>query len=315
MRRNGWTSKSLLAMLVLLLLAPLAAWPQTPSSEMKASCNWTPGVYTLGQPVILEILLPAESSSYFLTGLPAVGEEWGAARLRSITATPPSSYPGEIQVKAEMQIFAVGDVTLPPRLVAVNTASAAKTFTAAPPPLKIQAMLKEGEAPPPPAGLLSLPEPFPWGFVLLGIVLLVAALSLVFWLVRRRARPAALPPPPRVLDPDAWIRGEIERLLASTGDATARYSAISRVLREYLEIKTGLPFPDWTTSEAKRASLEMPRFEGEPGIALGWVLSLCDQVKFAKYIPSAEEEAALRPKATAIIEAAMRQEAASVEAA
>lgn len=307
--------RTLFALLAMISLAPLVALPQAPAATPAASCSWTPGVYTLGQPVILKIALPAESSSYFLTGLPAVGDEWGPARLSSITTTQPSSFPGEIQVKAEMQIFGVGDVTLPPRLIAVNTASAAKTFAAAPPPIKIQAMLKEGAAPPPPAGLLSLPEPFPWGFVLLGVVLLIAVLSLVFWLVRRRARPAALPPPPRILDPDAWIRSEVERLLASTGDATARYSAISRVLREYLEIKTELPFPDWTTSEARRASLDMPRFEGEPGIALGWVLSLCDQVKFAKYIPAAEEEAALRPKATAIIEAAMREEPASVEAA
>ncbi len=303
-------------MLVLILLAPLAAWSQTPATAPSAACGWAPGVYTLGQPVVLEISLPADGPSYFLTGLPAAGEEWGAARLRSVKTVEPSSYPGQIQVSAELQVFAVGDVTLPARFVSVNTASAVKTFTIAPPAIKIQRMLQEGAAPPPPAGLLPLPAPFPWGWVIAGVVLLFAALSLAIWLVRRRARPAALPPPPRILDPDAWIRGEVERLLSSAQDASARYAALSKVLREYLEIKTGLPFPDWTTSEARGAAFSLRRFEGEPSLALVWALSLCDQVKFAKYHPTPEEEAAIRPRIAAVIEAAMSKEAlASGEAA
>ncbi len=152
-------------------VAPAAALAQSPAPAPSAECSWTPGVYTLGQPIVLEIYLPVDNSSFFLTGLPAAGEQWGAAILRSVTTTPPSSFPGEAKVKAELQLFAVGDVTLPARLISVNTASAAKTFSAAPPPIKIQRLLKEGAAPPPPAGLLPLPAPFPWNWVLFGVLL------------------------------------------------------------------------------------------------------------------------------------------------
>ncbi len=292
-----------------LCIVQSAVLAQAPAAAPSAACSWTPGVYTLGQPVVLEISLPVDNPSFFLTGLPAAGEEWGPAILRSIKTSGPSSFPGDALVKAELQVFAVGDVTLPARLISVNTSSAAKTFSAAPPPVKIQRMLKEGAAPPPPAGLLALPAPFPWNWVVLGALLLAAAVILSVWLIRRRkTRPTALPAPPRVLDPDAWIRAEVERLLGSAGDATARYAALSKVLRDYLEIKTGLPFPDWTTYEAKRAAGDMPKFSGEPALAVGSFLSLCDQVKFAKYVPAKEEEASLRPKIAAIIEAAMKKD-------
>ncbi len=284
-----------------------AASPPSAAPPPAAEARWTPGVYTLGQEIPLEVTLPVDSADFFLTGLPPDGGDWGPARLRGTRQEKPASFPGTLRLTLTVQLFGVGEVGLPPLLLSVNTASGARTFAVGPPPVKIQGSLPEGAGPPPPAQALPFPEPGPWRWAIPALLALAAAgAGLAWYLRRRRLRAATLPPAPQVLDPDAWIRAEVARLLASPGDAAPRYAALSKCLRDYLQIKTGKPFPDWTTSEIRRALRDLPRLSGDEGRELAWVLALCDQVKFAKYRPAPEEEGQIGPRVHGALEALLR---------
>jgi hypothetical protein len=286
------------------------AAPPSAATVAQAECRWAPGVYKLGEPVPLAILLPLDASDFFLTGLPAVGSEWASGRVREVKQEKPPSYPGTLEITLTVQLFAVGEVALPPVLVSVNTAEGAKTYQAEPPPVKIQPSLEEKADAPPPAQVLPFPAPGPWGWVIAGMVLCAALAAGAAWLLKRLRKGPALPPAPQVADPDAWIRREVERLLAGGVEPAFRYGALSRSLREYLEIKTGLPFPDWTTAEIRLGLDPVRRLDGEPGRGLVQVLALCDQVKFARYAPPADEEALVRPRVATLLEALRRPEPA-----
>jgi len=302
--------------LVALLALSLPAQTPAPSPVANAECRWAPGLYKLGEPVPLEIRLPLDTADFFLTGLPTTGTEWAAGRVRAVSQEKPGSFPGTLAVTVSVQLFAVGEVTLPPILVSVNTGGGARTYQVAPPAVKIQATLEANAPAPPPAQVLPFPAPGPWGWVIGGLVLLAALAALGAWLLKKARRGPLLPPAPQVADPDAWIRREVERLLAGGVDPAFRYGALSRSLREYLGIKTGLPFPDWTTAEIRHGLDPVPRLSGDTGNGLVQVLALCDQVKFARYVPAPEDEAHVRPRVAAVLAALSRPEpAASGEAA
>lgn len=293
------------ALAALLLLAPWAASAQQPPP---AECRWAPGVYTLGQPVELEVLLPVREADFFLTGLPKAGAEWGPARVREISQRPPAGAAGTLTVTLTVQPFTVGEMQLPAILVAVNTASGASPFEVSPPPLPVKATLEEGAAAPPPAQVLAFPEPFPWGWIIGGLLAVTALAAAGAWFLKKARVGPTLPPPPQVADPDAWIRAEVARLLAGGVEPAFRYGALSRALREYLQIKTELPFPDWTTAEIRRNLSQVRRLEGETGLGLLHTFALCDQVKFARHLPSPEEEAEVRPRVEAALAALRRPE-------
>lgn len=290
--------------LAALLLPLAAAAQQAPTAE----CRWAPGVHTLGQPVELEVRLPVQESDFFLTGLPKAGTDWGAARVREVSQTPPPGFPGTATVTLTVQLFAVGEVSLPTFLVAVNTGGGARAFEATPPPVAVKATLEEGAAAPPPAQVLPFPEPFPWSWVIGGLLALAALGAAGAWLLKKARVGPVLPPPPQVADPDAWIRAEVARLLSGGVEPAFRYGALSRSLREYLQIKTELPFPDWTTAEIRRNLGGVGRLEGEAGLGLLQTFALCDQVKFARHLPSPEEEAQVRPRVEAALAALRRPE-------
>lgn len=291
-------------------LLGVGAWSADPSP---AECSWTPGLYALGDPVVLEAKLPVDSPNFFLTGLPPTGTDWAAARVVTSAQSPPPQFPGTLTLSLTLQLFEVGEVTLPPILLSVNTSGGAKSYLLAPPPLPIKAMLKEGEAAPPPAQVLPYPKPGIWGFLLAALALLAALGAAGAYLLKRMRQPTALPPPPQKVDPDAWIRAEVNRLLGSGVDPAFRYGALSRCLREYLEIKTGLPFPDWTTAEIRASVDRVPRLDDDTARGLVRLLALCDQVKFAKHLPASEEEQAVRPAVDALLAAMRRPEPAAPE--
>lgn len=296
----------ILATLTCCFYLSMLAAPQAPPAN--AECRWAPGLYSLGEPVVLEVRLPLEGPDFFLTGIPAVGTDWAAARVASSSQETPTHYPGTLMLSLKLQLFAVGEVTLPPVLFSVNTASGAKSFLVGPPPIPVKASLKEGEVAPPPAQVIPYPEPGLWGLFFLGLVLLAILGAAGAFLLKRMRQSAALPTPPQKLDPDAWIRAEVSRLLGSGVEAAFRYGALSRCLREYLEIKTELPFPDWTTHEIRAYVDRVPRLDDETARGLVRLLVLCDQVKFARYLPSAEEERAVRPVVDAVLSAMLRPE-------
>lgn len=307
------TSRRPLFNALLLCLPGLWMAAAEPAPPANAECRWTPGLYSLGDPVVLDVKLPVESADFFLTGLPPAGTDWAAARVVSSRQEQPASFPGMLTLSITLQVFDIGEVALPPVLFSVNTSGGAKPFLVQPPPLQVKALLKEGDGPPPAAQVVAYPKPGLWGVFLLGFAVLAALAAAAGLLLKRMRQPAALLPPPQKLDPDAWIRAEVARLMGSGVEPAFRYGALSRCLREYLEIKTGLPFPDWTTHEIRASMDRVPRLDDDAARALVRLLVLCDQVKFARYLPASDEEQAVRPALDAVLSAMRRPEPAAPE--
>jgi hypothetical protein len=284
----------LLSSIVAAQVLPAAREAGTKSLE----CRWAPGVYHLGDPVQLEVKIPLRSEDFFLTGEPAAGDEWGPARVIRAERKIPEHFPGTLAMTYTLQVFDVGPVTLPPADVSVHFSKTAVPYEIKPPGLQIQPLLKgPAKAPPPPAAPLPFPAPSPWLLYFAAALLAVGAgASILIWARRKRKPLRALPQKPslRQTDPDAWFQEELKRIFGMEAPADSRYAALSRVLREYLCIKTGLPFPDWTTHEASRALYRVQRLEGEAGHSLLRALSLCDTIKFARHQPTDLENSEAR---------------------
>ncbi len=137
-----------------------------------------------------------------------------------------------------------------------------------------------------------------WAGLALGVLLLgVTALA-----VQRRR--ATKPPPPA---PHEWALRELERLAArppgAGAEVEAYHTAVSAVLRGYLERRFHLPAERQTTAEFLQAVRSSSELSAEQQTALGELLTQCDLAKFARVWPSAEECQALVSRARAFVEA------------
>ncbi len=256
--------------------------------------RWTPGVYHLGNLVPLEIPLPVESPDFYLEGGLSEGHDWGKARIARVLQVAPSSYPGDLTLKVTVQVFDTGDVQLPPLSLQVHTAKGVDTYSISVPPVKITPLLPAGDQPQPaPAGPLAVPFPFPWVYVVAAIAGLAALAMLLALLVRRtrrRSTRSTVKPSLKELDPDLWIRREVERLFRSDLDPATRYEALSTSLRDYLESTFRRPFLEWTSAEIAAALPSIPGIPGDSGDRLMSVFRLCDRVLFARYAPTTDDE-------------------------
>lgn len=290
-RKTALCARTLfVALLFISFLAPQASTP----AAKALSARVAPGVYHLGSRIPLELLLPLTTPAYFLEGDLVEGADWGpSARIASVKQAPPNSFPGTLVLGVEVQVFVTGAVTLHPLPLSLRTGGKAQAFTVVVPPFTVTPLLPPGPQPEPPAAApIPLPKPLPWGWILFGVV---AALGIAALVWRRLLRPriAAAPPPAaglRDTDPDRWIIQEVNRLFLSPLDSQARYTALSQRLRDYLEIKTGMPFLEWTTSEVQRGLARMGHLPPGSATDLMGVLALCDWAAFARYLPEPAEE-------------------------
>ncbi len=271
-------------------LAPQASAP----AAKPLTARVAPGVYHLGSKTPIELQLPLDTPAYFLEGDLTEGADWGpAARIASVKQVPPASFPGPLVIEVEVQVFATGAITLHPLPLSLRTGGRSQAFSIVVPPFTVAPLLPPGPQPEPPAAApLPLPQSLPWGWILTAIG---AALGIAGWVWYRLRRPrlAAVSPPVaglRETDPDRWIVEEVNRLFLSPLDPRTRYTALSGRLRDYLELKTGLPFLGWTTSEVQRGLARMgPLPQGSATDLMG-VLALCDWAAFARYLPAPAEE-------------------------
>jgi hypothetical protein len=254
-----------------------------------------PGVYHLGSRIPLQASLPLGSPAYFLEGDLVPGADWGKdARIAEVRQSPPTSYPGALALRIEIQCFNTGTVALPPLPVTVRAGGSPEPYLLKAPPITIAALLPPGDQPRPPlAAPLPLPRPFPWGLLVGALVLLaLAAAGIVWWWRRRRKAPEAPQAKPslRETDPDRWIQEEIERLFSAPLESQVRYAALSQRVRDYLELKSGLPFLEWTTGEVRQGLHRLGNLpQGAPTDVMA-LLSLCDWAVFARYLPEPDEE-------------------------
>jgi hypothetical protein len=284
------------ALLVSIFLSPgrtLAA-PPPPKSPAALTLRWQPGTYHLGDAVPFEVAVPLGAREFFIEGDLSEGTDWGDATILKVRQELPAAFPGTLRIQGEVQVFDVGSITLPPLAFAVHVSDGPQPYSLKAPPLTIQALLPPGSQPKPPiAAPLAIPAPFPWAWAVGGL-LLAALLGLGGFLLYRRLRRAKAEPRAKPdlkeVDPDRWIREEIEKIFRAPAEAPVRYQKLSEALRQYLSIRFGKPFPEWTTAEVSRGLGEIDALRGvrlEDPLNL---LAFCDVVMFARYRPQPEEE-------------------------
>jgi hypothetical protein len=109
-------------------------------------------------------------------------------------------------------------------------------------------------------------------------------------------------PKPQETDPERWIREEVERIFRTDAEPRIKYGLLSLRLREYLSLRTELPFPDWTTDECASGCSRSPLLGPSEREHLAKNLRFCDLAKFARYIPRKEEEERARAEVHDLLE-------------
>ena len=283
-----------IAFALALLLFIVAGTATAGASPEKIHGRWTPGVYHLGNLVPLEIAVPVRSSDFYLEGKISESADWGQARIARVFQAPPTAYPGNLTLKVEVQVFDTGEVQLPPTELDVHTAKGVESFSISVPPVSITPLLPPGDQPQPGAAEpVPVPFPFPWIYVAGAAAALFLLGTIFFVLVRRAKRRRSrvrVKPGLREIDPDLWIRREVERLFRAELEPSRRYEALSTNVRTYLEIRFKRPFLEWTLSEIRESCTSIPKLTGAPSDDLTRVLRLCDGVLFARYVPTPDDE-------------------------
>jgi len=153
----------------------------------------------------------------------------------------------------------------------------------------------------------EIPMPMRWGLWLAAAAILAAAVALWLYFRRRRARPP-LPIHAPQEDPldlaEAELRDLIRRGLIEAGLVKQFYVALSEVVRKIIEAGYDISTLEKTTSEISeelRAVRDGQPPDFNPDRIETFLLS-CDMVKFARYVPSPDENQAAVRDALAILE-------------
>lgn len=124
-----------------------------------------------------------------------------------------------------------------------------------------------------------------WWYIVAGAALLLLLLVL---LLRKKKKPIvqAVAPPP---DPFKEAIGKLERLQKEKPETKQYYSRLVDIFKEYIDAKKGIHSLQATSDDlvVKLKNLNLPQQQFED---LAQSLRLSDFVKFAKYVPSVEED-------------------------
>ena len=142
----------------------------------------------------------------------------------------------------------------------------------------------------------------PWWWLV--AVFLLSASCFLLW--RKRKLAQAGPPPPPPIPPDVAALEKLEKLAQTDWLATGKikefYSAISDIVRAYIEGQFKTPALERTTSELMRDLRKKSEILVELQAALRELLDACDLVKFAKFRPDADEGKQAHQAAVAFVE-------------
>ncbi len=129
----------------------------------------------------------------------------------------------------------------------------------------------------------------PWWWALLAAILMGAAAYA--WMKRKKIIQGPPPPPP--VPADVLALEKLQKLAQTdwlaSGKTKDYYSAISDILREYLEKGFQISALERTTGEILRDMRKKTEIDTERQVKLRELLDTCDLVKFAKFRPEMEE--------------------------
>jgi hypothetical protein len=166
----------------------------------------------------------------------------------------------------------------------------------------------------------EMPEPVRWLLWLaLGFVALVLAVA-AWWFYRRRKRASVAPLGAPQLDPfqlaEAGLRDLLGRGLLEKHRIKHFYVALSDIVKKILEAGYGILAAEKTTDEVIEALQAEKSTPAESGglKCIESFLTLCDLVKFAKFIPSQVENEEAVQRAFRILEMSRNRRAVSATA-
>lgn len=129
-----------------------------------------------------------------------------------------------------------------------------------------------------------------WKYIALGVAVAVAALAAIFVVIWRRQRwRKPVPPAPPWEVAYQRLRELDERRLPQEGEYEPYYVDLSWILRYYIEDRFRVHAPEQTTQEFLQTASGNGIFSPTQQQLLAAFLKHCDNVKFAQYVPNAEE--------------------------
>jgi hypothetical protein len=280
------------------LVLALAAEPATPAeSPVAVTTRVTPDPSSIGD--LLELEVVAAYPRGITVNLPNT-LTLAPLRLVDVDESPPEVTGQGLRTtfKIRLQHFAVGAASVPGfPLTYVTEDGAVETVQVPPHPFTVESLLanepepqRRGEDPP-----VSIVYPDERTEIIVWSALgtLVAA-ALAWWALRRlrrRARPAFVPPPipAHVLALEALDELERGELLAE-GRFQDYYLQLTEVAKAYVERRFGVLALDRTTDEIRRELVrEGDRIAPLSADDLVAFLQRCDLVKFARFAPETDE--------------------------
>jgi hypothetical protein len=216
-------------------------------------------------------------------------------------------------------IYKTGEFEFPPLSIILRDPNGKETTVASTPvKVQIQSVLAVGdEQLKDLRKQVDIPEDFRWRLWLGALAALLAILAAVYWLRRRSAAPAApATGEPHAVDPLEAAEAELRELLGSRllekGFVKEFYVSLADVVKKMLEAGYGIQALEKTSAEIleelRQESSQHPR--GRDLEEIAGLLTACDMVKFARYIPGEREHGASAESALKILEACRKMRSA-----
>ncbi len=290
---------------------------------VKITVDARPAAATVGDPIRIELTISLPGG--FQARLPELKDQAGEFTVLephpgSAPANAARPAPGGAETDAAghqirrtsflVTLFRTGSFEFPSLPVTIFDSSG-KEYSAVSPPVKIEIRSvltgKDDQL----KGLkkqAEIEDPAKWLFRL-GLVLVLLILALLGWLLWRKKRRPELPRSEIPgLDPytlaDADLRDLLGRGLLERGFVKQFYVGLSEIVKRVLEAGYRISTTEKTTSEIMEALSQISPASptGAESTRIESFLSGCDLVKFAKYLPSKDENDASVQSALAILD-------------
>ena len=148
--------------------------------------------------------------------------------------------------------------------------------------------------------LESLPTPFPWLWILLGIAIAALSVWLFRYMSRVRSQENLVAEP--AIAPHERALTAMRDAMPFVDNPKEFLSRVSDALRLYLEERFALRAPDRTTEEFLQDLVQDATLSGNQKNSLEVFLSQCDLVKFARHHPTRNELYELYDSAVVLVQ-------------
>ena len=137
------------------------------------------------------------------------------------------------------------------------------------------------------------PVDFLANYLWLYVLLALGLTALIFWIVKRKRSWQKQKPPAEPKEPWVIALESLEALKKKNWPAQGKvkeyYSALSDIIRRYIEAQFAISAPEMTTEEFLSSLNRSHGMSDSQKAAIKEFLNSCDMVKFAKYGPQPEE--------------------------